>query len=340
MTEKLVTLSKYTLRVLSPNEVEEKHIAAWSKVEARAIEANAFLSPYFVIPAIRYLEKDKHPLILFVEKNNTGFSDLVGVAIFNTHKPTRKFPLPHLSLFSSIHSYLSGFLVDREYASEVTEEIYRFIKDPKRGWHGLRVRNMTADGNFAAVRQAVESALKIKWQASRSWQRPVFNPKGVTTTSAGSTHSNILKHNQRRLRRLNELGNLAWCVYYGESLQTSHLEELLRLEHTGWKKDEGTSLLSNSDHATFFRQMWTGFQEEERIFITELQLNGKVLSTASNLISSDTSFGFKLGWDTEYARYSPSVINVTNYNSNYEALPPNLNVLDSSAAPGSYMDGI
>ena len=339
MTENHGNPSKYNLRILSPGEMDASHIAAWSALEARAIEENAFLSPYFVLPAIRYLEEDKNPLILFVEKMAAGTPNLVGVAVFNAHKPSRKFPLPYLSLFSSIHSYLSGFLVDREHAPEVTEQIYRFIMDPKRGWHGLRVKNLAADGDFASVRQTVESTLGIKWQLSRSWQRPIYCPKEITDSDFYAS-KNVMKDIRRRQRGLSKLGEVEWCVYYGGSLQASHLEELLYLEHTGWKKEEGTSLLSNPNHATFFREMSMGFHQEERIFITELHLDRVVLSTISNLVSGDTSFNFKLGWDTSYARYSPSIINLINYAANHASLPSNLKFLDSSVAPGSFMEDI
>jgi hypothetical protein len=211
--------------------------------------------------------------------------------------------------------------------------------DPKRGWHGLRVKNLSADGGFASVRQTVESTLGIKWQLSRSWQRPVCCPKEVTDSDV-YVSKKVMKDIQRRQRGLSTLGVVEWYSYHGESLQTSHLEELLRLEHTGWKKDEGTSLLSNPDHAAFFREMGMGFQREGRMFITELHLNGAVLSTASNLISGNSGFGFKLGWDTSYARYSPSIINLSNYAANRASLPSNLKFLDSSAAPGSYMEDI
>lgn len=83
-----------------------------------------------------------------------------------------------------------------------------------------------------------------------------------------------------------------------------------------------------------------GFHHEGRIFITELHLDGVVLSTISNLVSGNSSFNFKLGWDTSYARYSPSIINLINYAANHVSLPSNLKFLDSSVAPGSFMEDI
>lgn len=339
MTENYSMFPKYTLQVLSPNDLEEKHIAAWLRLEANAIEANAFLSPYFVLPAIRHLEKDKQPLILFVKKNSISVHDLVGVVIFNTHKPDLKFPLPYLSLFSSIHSYLSGFLVDREHAYEVTEEIYRYIKNPKHGWHGLRVKNLTADGEYVSIRQAVESSLGVTWQSSRSWKRPVCYPP--KTTEADIFVSKKTKENiQRRQRGLSKLGDVEWNVYSGERLKISHFEDLLRLEHTGWKKDKGTSLLSSQDNTAFFREMSLGFQSEERVFITELRVNGELLSTVSNLMSGESGFSFKIGWDASYSRYSPLIINMTNYIANKTSLPSCMVFLDSCSEPDSHMEDI
>src|SRR5690606_7004658 len=123
-----------------------------------------------------------------------------------------------------IHSYLSGFLVDREYAPEVTEQIYRFIMDPKRGWHGLRVKNLAADGDFASVRQTVESTLGIKWQLSRSWQRPVFNRTDVDDTSAPPKKT--LKDYHRYLRGLGAMGGFEWRVVHASHMLNQAVDEL------------------------------------------------------------------------------------------------------------------
>ncbi|HRJ55967.1 MAG TPA: GNAT family N-acetyltransferase [Anaerolineales bacterium] len=331
--------SGYNLRVLASHEVDDSLTAAWSALEARALEANAFLSPYFVLPAIRYLEADKHPLFLFVEKEIDGSKDLVGVAIFNVCKPTRKFPLSHLSLFNTIHSYLSGFLVDREYAHDVLENIYRFIMDPKHGWHGLRVRNLAADGGLSPLRTEVESVLGINWLPSNTWQRPVCCPQGAFAAEQ-TISKKLLKDVHRRQRGLSALGAVEWQVHFGAGLQERHLDDLLQLENQGWKKDEGTSLLSDHNHTRFFREMAHGFNREKRFFITELRLNDLVLSSASNLISGNSGFGFKLGWDLNYARYSPSILNLMNYLENSSSLPDQIDFLDSSAAPNSYMEEI
>lgn len=338
MTENRGNPSKYNLRILSPGEVDESHVAAWSALEARAIEGNAFLSPYFVLPAIRYLEEDKNPLILFVEKMAAGIPNLVGVAVFNAHKPSRKFPLPYLSLFSSIHSYLSGFLVDREYAPEVTEQIYRFIMDPKRGWHGLRVKNLAADGDFASVRQTVESTLGIKWQPSRSWQRPIFIRIDVDDASAPPKKT--LKDYHRYLRGLGAMGSFEWRVVHASPVLDQAVDELMRLENLGWKGDGGTSLLSDARQTAFFGEMAAGFNAAGRFFITEVRLDDKVISSASNLISGNYGFGFKLGWDRTYAKYAPSIVNLLQLWEHKNELPFQIDTMDSSAAPGSYMDHV
>ena len=47
---------KYKLSALNPSEITDRLVSAWVDLESRAIEANAYLSPYFVLPAIKYLE--------------------------------------------------------------------------------------------------------------------------------------------------------------------------------------------------------------------------------------------------------------------------------------------
>ena len=41
------------VRTTTPHDIETATVAAWSDLEARALEANAYLSPHFVLPALQ-----------------------------------------------------------------------------------------------------------------------------------------------------------------------------------------------------------------------------------------------------------------------------------------------
>jgi hypothetical protein len=116
------------------------------------------------------------------------------------------------------------------------------------------------------------------------------------------------------------------------------MDDFIRLEHSGWKGDEGTSLYSNPNHRRFFYEMMAGFNETGRAFFTELSLNGKNISSTSNLISGKAGFAFKVGWDIEYAKYGPGILNEIKTLEHGQESLSDIEYIDSSAAQNSYIN--
>lgn len=52
-----------------------------------------------------------------------------------------------------------------------------------------------------------------------------------------------------------------------------------------------------------------GFNKTGRAFFTEIVLNDKIISSTTNLISGKAGFAFKVGWDIEFAKYGPGIVN-------------------------------
>ena len=332
--------SRYLARILAPTEVTSSLISAWDKLEARAVVPNAFMSPYFVMPALRYLESCADTFGLFIEKSSAGLSDLVGVALFQVRKPTRRFPLKHLAAFKSVHSYLSDFLLDREHASSALREIFCYLRAQRYRWHGLHLNNFSGDYLLTEEAQAVASELGVRWNLFEQWSRAVLFEKEYGEKALAQIPKRRIKTHQKNLKKLEELGKVEWVfTRQTDSLQTL-AEEFVRLEHSGWKGDEGTSLYSNPNHLRFFYEMVAGFNKTGRSFFTELRLNGKSIASTTNFISGKAGFGFKLGWDSAYARFGPGIMNEIETVKHAAEVLSDLEYIDSSAAPASYISDL
>lgn len=70
------------VRVLTAEELSASDMAAWSDLEARAIEPNAYMSPHFVLPALRHLEPEAPVEIWFVQRHAGGTAQLIGACAF------------------------------------------------------------------------------------------------------------------------------------------------------------------------------------------------------------------------------------------------------------------
>lgn len=328
---------RYNLSVLQPSEVGPEHIAAWADLEYRAAESNAFLSPHFVMPAIQYLESQGNILMLFVERECPGSKDLIGVAIFKVKKPTRKFPLPHLLAFETVHSYLSGFLVDRDYADKALELIYGFVTRSGQPWHGLRVNTCSSDLLFSPDGKMLAEDHGMNWTTFGVWERAVLAPIAKEQVFE-SLSKNQRKNYRKRIRQLEEVGRVDWYLISGEESLERCADEFIRLEHMGWKGEKGSSLYSNPNHTRFFKEVVEGFNREKRVYFTELALNDQTISSTSNLISGNVAFAFKIGWDPAYAKFSPGIINEVQLMERMDTLPDGVEFIDSSAEPDSYLN--
>ena len=260
--------------------------------------------------------------------------------IFVRSVGSRRLPLPHLEAYLSPHSYVSGILVDRHEAEGAVRAFFRFFCGHPASWHGVEFAKRPAEGAQAALIATVAAEFGATWHEHGTSRRAVLVPSegsGDDYLQARFTSSRVKKLRQLKAR-LEQQGDLRWRVRLGAEVDGGSVERFLELEHMGWKRDEGTSLRSRPSHEAFFREMVDGFRKDGRIFLTELSLDGVVIASTTNLISSGVGFAFKLGWHPGYAKTSPGVLNEVEFIRQAPAPYGELSYIDSGAEEGSYMD--
>lgn len=333
-----MTAPHYQARLVTSDEIDSRLRSAWSALEARARYPNAFLSPHFVLPALKYLETSGDCFGVFVERAAGGSRELVGAAWLRMEQPTRRFPLPHLTAYLSIHSYLADFLLDREYAAEARQELYRAVRRAGRTWHGLRLNYASAESIQDEAAQAAARENGMIWHLRETWQRATFQPSTAEAALSSHIPRRKIKNYRRSMKKLATRGRLEWRLLLGGEEGFAHsIEDFLRLEHSGWKKAQSTSLLSNPREAAFFREMMSGFGNAGQAFFTEMRLDEEVISSSANLISGQAGFGFKIGWEETFAEYGIGIANEIQMLEHAAQLPP-ITQMDSCAAPNSYMN--
>jgi hypothetical protein len=332
----------FRVRQVGFDELDRETVKSWESLEDRALESNAFLSPRFVIPAMRHLgkpEKLRQSMFVFVEKPNGEAADLVGAGVFVQSSGKRNFPLPHLQAFLSRHSYLSGLLVDRNEAEGAVRAFFQFFCSKKATWHGVEFNYRSVDGSQAELVSAVAEEFGSPWQEQERIHRAIFVPSEGGDAYLQAQFSTGRRKDLRRLRRrLEEQGDVRWMALFGNEVDEKSVERFLEIEHMGWKGEKGTSLRSRSSHEAFFREMVGGFREKEGLFFTEMYLDGVVIASTSNLISGGTGFAFKIGWNPSYAKMAPGVLNEVEFIQQAPRLCGSLSYIDSGALEGSFID--
>ncbi|TXC65119.1 GNAT family N-acetyltransferase [Piscinibacter aquaticus] len=326
----------HRVRALDPLDLSARDVQAWVALEARAAEPNAFLSPHFILPALRHLDPQIKPMALFVERVFAGQRELLGVAVLRRTAGTRSFPLSHWIAYASRHSYLSGLLVDQERPDEVIETVLHHL-DRKGGHNGLELPRVELDGRVG--RALAESVLVGHGvDAGIGERRAVLHPASAGPALVKQVFGKRAKDLERRMRRLREQGEVNWRCHRGAGMPAAVVEDFLALEHAGWKGSEGTSLRANAPDERFFREMVAGFAEEQRAVFTEVVLDGRAIASACHFLSGGAGFCFKIGWDPQYRAFSPGILNEVEFIRHAPEVFADVGFFDSGASEDSFIN--
>lgn len=318
-------------RALRLPDLGDALVGAWGDLERCAIEPNAYLSPRFVLPALRHLDPGLAPVILAVSGPDGA---LAALGVFRARRASRHFPLPHLEAYRSKHSYLSGLLLHRDHAREASGALLAWLGSSR--WHGLVFPHF-ARGLVHGLLVDEAARLGGRWLEFACRERAVLEMAEAGESYVASRFSSQRRKKLRRYwRQLEELGRAEWRLERDGA--DARAERFMQLEHLGWKGAEGSSLLSSPAEAAFFREMTQAFAVERQSFFTEICLDSQVIASTSNLLSAGEGFAFKVGWDPRYAAMSVGVLNEVELIQRGPALLPGVTRIDSGAEPGSYID--
>ena len=330
--------SPLRVRTVTIEDMTPGLISAWSELEARAVEPNAYLSPHFVVPAIRYLDPSAPIFITLIETGAPGSPDLVGLGVFRGVVGTRRFPIPHLVAYRSRHSFLGGVLLDRERGPAAMDALFDHLHPLRYLWHGLELNDTWGDGPLSEM---IGRATAERGLSRHEWD---VRSRAVLMAHDGSDEPDKTmkardKSIKRCLRKLEERGRVTWTLHRHRPIAETAVESFLELEHRGWKGESGTSLRSNALDEVFFREVVSGFGAAGRALFTELKLDDQVIASTSNFVSGQSGFAFKTGWFPELAKMSPGVLNEVELMRSFLQGPcSDLELFDSGAAEGSYIE--
>jgi len=330
---------KLTVRQLEWGDLTPNMLLAWAELEARVLEPNAYLSPYFVAPAQRYLPGHADTILIWIERGESAGRELVGVGIFDPVQSTQRFPLAHLRAFCSRHSYLSGLLVDATAAEEVIEAWLAHCSGKTFPWHGVDFKYWPADGKSDHLVRGLAAQRGATWHEYDRLSRSVLYPQQAGESYIEShVGSGRRKDLRRCMRRLTEIGPVTWTLQRGETFDEASVDRFLELEQAGWKGEQRDALASDGRDEQFFREMVRGFAGAGRALFCELRVGERVVSSTSNFISGRAGFAFKIGWHPDFAKMSPGILTEVELIRQAPSLLGQLDFVDSGAAQGSYLE--
>jgi hypothetical protein len=311
----------------------DAYVGAWNTLVAHTLEANVFYEPCFLLPALRAFAghsahggpaQDLALLLVLGEPEGpptrTPRNELWGFFPLERRTAERHLPLSHFRLFQHDYSYLPLPLVHRNYGAQVMAAFFDWLQEQQRCPPLLAIDDLPVGGPvhqlFVDELGRRGGSLHVRDRWSRALLAPTVDAETYEATALAGRHRKELR---RQRRRLGELGKLEFCVLSppsapapGKPVNNEELEswlgEFMVLEASGWKGRQGTALGSRIPDALFFLEMARACYAAGRLTASAVRLDGKALVMQILLRSGGGAFAFKIGYDEDFARFSPGVL--------------------------------
>lgn len=311
---------------------------AWERLSERAAEANVFMEPWFLGPALRELRGDAPGPVttaLVVDGDSPKTSTLHGIFPLTTVRSLMGVPLPHVAVWRHPLMLLGTPLVDRKSGFAALDALLRWCGRQVCG-NALHLSQLTADGAVARWLNTIAGHRGLPTEIFDPHERAALTP----TWDAEAHLRQVMKRKRRKeiqrlMRRLADDGERSVRHFdSGPELQGA-IERFLVLEAQGWKGRQDTALASRPQTDRFVRAAFDGATRRGRLSIQELTLNGEVVASKVNLLTPVTSrgaFAFKIVYDERFSDYSPGV-QLEVENLDWAHRHPDVGWMDSCAAP-------
>ena len=310
----------YALGDLTPAALE-----GWHELAQGAVEPNPFFEPEFVLPAVKGLGTRGVELLVVREG-----SDWIGAMPVRRVGSWRRIPLSGAVAWKSSYTYLGSPLLRRDSADAAARAL---LESAVRGRRYLGLELLQGGGPAAAAIERAAEELGLATTVLRSYERASLNRRDDPTGYVA-----LKPKHRRELRRLRDrLGEEvgAEVEVCDDSGSAAAIEEFLGLEASGWKRQSRTALATRG-HGEMFTRICQNFATEGRLQLLTMRAAQHRIAAKCNLIAGEGVFCFKIGFDENWARFSPGrqleAANIDIFHAN-----PQLAWMDSCAEPTNQM---
>ena len=291
-------------RVVGLRDPDPELVRSWHDLVGAALEPNPFYEPEPVLAAAELLQDGDRAGLLVVQD---GAELVLAVPVLRRQR-FRQVPVPALVSWQYPHCFSGVPLVragrEHEAWAEVLDEGKHLSSEC---WLVLPWLSLQAP--VAVALQDVLAARRVRATALDVFGRPVLRRRADCTYLDGRMSSRHRKSLRRLRRRLEEQlgGDLELVDLAASGDVAAGVEEMLRVEATGWKGRSGTAIASRSGDADWFRRFALAMAEQGRLQLWVLRAGDRVAAAQVNVLSGGTAFHFKIAYDADLARFSPGL---------------------------------
>jgi CelD/BcsL family acetyltransferase involved in cellulose biosynthesis len=262
--------------------------AEWDDLCDR-IDASPFLRPGY-LGALARADATREPLVILALREGGRLRGLV--------PPLRRRGLA-LRTLRGHHTPFGLVAEDEAVAERLAHELFRRFRT------ALVIGKIdTAEPHLATIRRAA-AARRATVQEVVIEQTPVIEIDDWDAYLSGLSRD-VRRSVRRRRRRLEELGEVSIGTADSRGLDLGPmLDELIRVEGSGWKGRVGTAMACRPERARFHREVYRWATERGWLRIGTVRVDGTAIAMQLSLVHGDVWHLHKTAHDERYRRFGP-----------------------------------
>ncbi|MEX6507089.1 GNAT family N-acetyltransferase [Jiella sp. M17.18] len=272
----------------------------------RAIEANVFFDPKFLVPAMPRLD-ERHVQLMVMRDEGPARSRLRLMMPF-TREPSRRFGgIETIRAWAHPFGRLGTPPLDGDDPRSTLESFLAMLARPELGLPRVLVLpEIRTDGAFHAILRAAarQTGLPVA-TVNETSRAAIIKEAGVETAFVQGLAPKRRRELHRQRRRLSESGPVTFQVARSADAVREAFEEFLSLEASGWKGRERSALVIDRFRAAFARESINALAEDGRVRIFGLRVGDRVVASLVVLIDGAEAFAWKTAYDETFAEASP-----------------------------------
>ncbi len=310
--------------------------AEWQDLNAQPSEANLFQSPAFLMPSLPLLAS-QNPVIVTIREGDL----LIGALILRRDVGYAKLPVTFWRSALHHEQYLGTPLVRAGHEGAFAAGLCAWLDQAPRQYCFVILSLISPDGAIAkAIAQhcAADGRLVSPFAEQT---RAAIAPSGRGEINADQLLSSNRRKGLRKARK-----NLAKHVGGEEkiTIQTlaeaadlaAWIEDFLRLENSGWKKEQGSSILSCKHETALYKAIISDAFAAGNLHFSRLCADGQAIAYTLDIAAPPMGFCLKSAIDQDYRKFSPGVLMEYATLAHYLG-KSDLALVDSCSAPDNHL---
>lgn len=262
---------------------------------------------------LKWLEPTPGSIMYFLFKKGA-----TPVAIFplqSSNISLRGLKLKALAFPSHAHMPICDILCHRDALQlPLFQLLIEYLRNQGESWDVIHMPHLLEDACAITVIQGRPTA------AFQLRREGGYDCIDVSETYEALELSGKFKYNLKRARQqLDRLPGVRFSFAQDGPDLEEGLKAFMDVEASGWKGSEGsgTAIKLEPSLASFYRELKEAFSVSDKAAINTLHADGKCIAAQFCLLTDDTVYMLKIGYDEAYKRYAPGKLLVDMFIRHY-----------------------